>query len=107
MFARFLEFNLKLERKEELLKMVKKDILPLLKKEPGFVEILPFYLEVKPEKVQLIGLWHTKQDVERYERVTFPKIKELLTPYLTTPINIETWVMETTLCEHFVEAMAA
>ena len=44
---------------------------------------------------------------ERYEREAFPKVEEILQPYLTTPITFKTYNVETTLCEHFVQALTA
>lgn len=105
MFARILEFVPKMERKEELIRMVKKDVLPVLKKQTGFLEILPFIPEIKSEKVVVIGLWNERKDFERYEREWFPKVEEMLHPYLTTPITWKFYTVETTLCEHFEKAL--
>ena len=107
MFARMLEFTPKWERKDEFIKVVQKEVLPILKKHNGFLEILPFVPELKTEKVFVISLWMEKKDFERYEREWFPKVEEILRPYLTTPINFRYYTLETTLCEHFVNAMAA
>ncbi|HEY6084222.1 MAG TPA: antibiotic biosynthesis monooxygenase, partial [Nitrospira sp.] len=71
MFARILEFVPKLEKKEEFITVVKKEVLPILKKQPGFLEILPFIPEQKEEKMISITLWMEKQYLERYERETF------------------------------------
>ena len=46
MFARIVEIAYKLEKKDELIKMVRQEILPILKKQPGFLELLPFVPEV-------------------------------------------------------------
>ena len=87
MFARILEFVPKFERKEELVKTVRNEILPMLKKQPGFLELLPFVPEIRNEKVINITLWMEKKDAERYEREVFPKVEQILQPYLTTPIT--------------------
>jgi len=107
MFARMLEFTPKWDRKDEFIKLVQKEVLPILKKQNGFLEILPLVPEQKTEKVHVISLWTEKKDFERYEREWFPKVEEILRPYLTTPINFRYYTLETTLCEHFVNAMAA
>lgn len=107
MFARVVEFIPKFEKKDEFVKTVKNEILPLLKKQPGFLEILPLYPENRNEKVFNITLWMEKKDAERYERETFPKIEKILQPYLVTPITTKLYMVETTLCEHFVNALAA
>jgi hypothetical protein len=108
MFARILEFEVKLEKKEEFVKKVKHEVLPILKKQIGFLEILPFFPEkMREEKVINITLWATKPDAVRYEKETYAQVQEILRPYLTTPITVKPYVVETTLCEHFVETLAA
>lgn len=106
MFARILEFVPKLEKKEEFIKVVKSEVLPILKKQPGFLEMLPFFPEIKTEKVLTISLWMEKRNAEVYEREWFPKVQEILKPYLTTPITFKYYTVETTLCEHFEKALA-
>jgi quinol monooxygenase YgiN len=107
MFARILEFIPKLEKKEEFIRVVKNEVLPILKKQHGFLEILPFVPELKNEKVITISLWTDKKEVERYEREWFPKVEEIMKPYLTTPITFKYYTVETTLCEHFEKALVA
>ena len=108
MFARILEFEVKQEKKEEFVKVVKNQVLPILKKQNGFLEILPFSPEkMKEERVFIISLWATKPDAERYEREFYPKVYDILKPFLTTPIEVNYYKLETTLCEHFVEALTA
>jgi quinol monooxygenase YgiN len=107
MFARILEFTPKLEKKEEFIKTIKNEVLPILKKQNGFLEFLPFFPEMKNEKMVTITLWMARKDVERYEREWFPKVEEIVRPYLQTPIVNRVYQVETTLCQHFVETLAA
>ena len=108
MFARILDFEVKPEKKEEFVKVVKNEIVPILKKQTGFLEILPFFHErMREEKVITISLWATKADAERYEREIYPKALNILNPFLTTPVTVNYYKLETAVCEHFVEALAA
>jgi hypothetical protein len=107
MFARIVEFSPRMDVKEEFLKKVRNEVLPILKKQHGFLEILPLFPEDKTEKVVAITLWAEKPDAERYEREVYPKVEEILKPYLVTPVVYKHYMVETTLCEHFVEALAA
>ena len=107
MFARIVEFVPKLERKEDFIKVMKNEVLPILKKQHGFLEILPFVPELHNEKMITITLWHEKKDVDRYVRDVFPRVEEIVRPYLTTPMTWKMYNVETTLCEHFVETLAA
>jgi len=107
MFARILDFAVKPEKKEEFVKVMRNQVLPILKKQNGFREILPFFPEKMGEKVFTISLWTTKQDAERYEREFYPKAFDILKPFLATPVQVNYYNLESTLCEHFVEMLAA
>lgn len=108
MFARILEFVPKMEKKEELIRVVTNEILPILEKQNGFLEILPFVPEIKTEKILTVTLWTDKQDFLRYEKEWLPKVEQMIRPYLTTPLVVHNhYTLETTLCEHFEKALAA
>jgi len=108
MFARILDFEVKPEKMEEFVEVIKNEVLPILKKQAGFLEIMPFVPEkMKEDKVFTISLWATKSDAERYEREFYPEALEIVKPFLTTPVRVNRRKLETRLCKHFVEALAA
>ena len=107
MYARIVEFVPRYEMKDEFIKTMKKDVLPILKKQVGFLDVLPLFPEMKNEKAVHITLWMEKKDAERYEREEFPRIEDIIRPFLTTPITWKLYNVETTLCENFVNALAA
>jgi len=105
MFARILEITPKLEKKDELIPTIRQEILPILKKQPGFLELLPFVPELTKEKMVAISLWTEKREAERYVEEVLPKVEQILKPFLAVPITVRTYTVETTLCKHFVEAL--
>ena len=107
MFARILDYEVKLEKKEEFVKVLKNEVLPILGKQTGFLEVLPFFPEqINERKVITISLWATKADAERYEKEFYPKVSGIIKPYVTTPIAVRPYTVETTLCQHFVDELA-
>lgn len=56
MFAHILEITPKLGKKDELINTIRQEILPILKKQPGFLEFLPFHPEVAQEHMIAITL---------------------------------------------------
>jgi quinol monooxygenase YgiN len=107
MFARIVEFFPKAEKKEEFLKVIRVDVLPILKKQPGFLELLPFVPENENEKIVAVTLWAEKRDAERYVREVFPKVSDILRPYLLCPITSKHYKLETSVCPHFMESLTA
>ncbi|MGH9428610.1 MAG: hypothetical protein ACRD2L_20160 [Terriglobia bacterium] len=108
MFARILQFEMHWEKKVEFTKVFKNEILPILKKQAGFLEVLPLFPEMLDDKKVLnISFWATKLDAERYEREWYPKIYDILKPYLTSAVTVKYYTVDTTLCEHFEKALVA
>jgi hypothetical protein len=92
----------------EFIKLFKNEVLPILRKQPGFLEVLPMFPEtVDEKKVFSISFWTTKLEAERYEREWYPKIYDILKPYLLTPVTTRYYTVDTTLCEHFEKALVA
>jgi len=107
MFARVVECVPKYEKKNEFIKTIKNEVLPILKKQTGFLDILPLFPEMKDEKAVYITLWAEKRDAERYHKEVFNRVEDIVRPFLTTPITWKLYNVETTLCEHFVDALTA
>jgi heme-degrading monooxygenase HmoA len=108
MFARIVNFEIKPEKREDLVKVLKNQIVPILKKQNGFLEVLPFLPEkMKTEKVCVVSLWATPSDAARYEKEIYAKVHEILKPFLISPVQVENYHLETTVCERFVETFAA
>jgi hypothetical protein len=107
MFARIIEFTPNREQRDEIASVMRREILPILKSQPGFLEILPFEPENNAEAFLTVTLWAEKRNAERYEREVYPKVEAILKPYLQTPISSKHYTVQTALCHHFVEALTA
>jgi quinol monooxygenase YgiN len=105
MFARIVEIAPKLEKRDELIKVVRLEILPILKKQPGFLELLPFVPEVATEHMFAITLWAEKRDAQKYVDEVFPKIEQIMKPFVTVPVAIRVYTVETSVCKHLVDAL--
>ena len=99
MFIRFLEFTVKPDKKVELVKKVKEDILPILKNYNGFFDLLPWQVETEPTKLFAVSLWYEKKDAEKYENEYFAKVKQIVQPFLTAPVIVKVGLVETEIPE--------
>ena len=107
MFARTLELTVKAEKKPEMIQTAKAEVLPILHKQIGFVQVVALENEVELNKAFVMTLWHTKVDAERYERDTFPKIKQILEPFLMVPPVTKFYTVEESLSERLICSMVA
>ena len=107
MFARIVELFPKLEKQQELLDVARREVLPVLRKQPGFLELLPFIPEVEGDRLVAVTLWAERRDVDRFVREAFPKVSDLVRPYLVAPITSRHYTLESSFCQHFFEALTA
>ncbi|HUC55046.1 MAG TPA: hypothetical protein VMR90_13420 [Candidatus Cybelea sp.] len=81
MFARHLLFEVKPNLVNEFPVTFEKEILPLLRRQKGFLDEL---LLVTPEKreVVAISLWETKEYAETYTREVYPQIEKIVARFI-------------------------
>lgn len=77
MFARHVTLQLKPNMFNEFPVTFEKEILPLLRKQKGFLDEL---LLVTPEKREMvaISLWETKEHAENYHREFYPQVEKIV-----------------------------
>jgi heme-degrading monooxygenase HmoA len=69
---RIVEFTPKPEMKDDIVNFFCREVLPILKKQQGFMEFLPLVPETKTEK-WIVTLWAEKRDADRWVREGYPK----------------------------------
>jgi hypothetical protein len=81
MFAREVVLQLKPNVFNELPITFEKEILPLLRRQKGFLDEL---LLVTPEKreVEAISLWESKEYAETYNRELYPQIEKIMARFI-------------------------
>src|SRR6202795_5151553 len=81
MFARHMMLQLKPNMANEFPVTFEKEILPLLRRQKGFVDELVL---VTPEKRELksISLWESKEYAELYHRQLYPQIEKIMARYV-------------------------
>jgi quinol monooxygenase YgiN len=99
MFIRFLEFTVKPDKKVELVKKIKEEILPILNKNNGFFDLLPWEVETEPTKFYAVSLWYEKKDAQKYEKEYFARVKQIVEPFLTAPVIVKFGPVETVIPE--------
>jgi hypothetical protein len=77
MYMMFIEGELKPGKKDEFLKAWISQILPLLKKQEGFVDEI-LLLEEGSQQPCGLSFWKTRGHCERYQREGFPQAKNFV-----------------------------
>ena len=87
MFTRTVEVTTKSGKARELATVINDKVLPILKKQQGFVDETVLVSDTEPNRMIGLSFWNSKEDAERYHREGYPKVSELLSPLLeSTPV---------------------
>ena len=107
MFTRIVECTVKPDKRDELLQRLRNEILPLLQKQPGFMDEIGLVSEHDPERMVAISFWKTREDAERYHRDNFPRVQDIVKPYLKGSMKVETYNVEESTIHRIAAGKAA
>jgi heme-degrading monooxygenase HmoA len=77
MFARNVALRLKPNALNEFRQIFEKQVLPLLRKQPGFKDVFTFAMAGGTD-VTAISLWDTKEQAEAYKTTGYPQVVKSL-----------------------------
>ena len=87
-FARNVHFQIKSGKEQEYASLFEKDVLPMLRKQSGFLEEVTL---VNPKGAHSISLWDNRQNADTYQTATYPQVLAKLTPVIEGTPTIETY----------------
>ena len=107
MFTRVVEITTKTGKSHELANTIHEKVLPILKKQSGFVDETVLTSDMESNRVLALSFWKTKDDAERYHREQYPKVTEMLSPLLETAPVIRTFNVHTSTPHKIAAGKAA
>ena len=90
MFARIVEAHIKSNVTADFINTINREVLSILRDQPGFVDEYTYALEETPDRVVAISIWETKDDATRYAKANFEKVKKALDRFLVQPLQVRT-----------------
>jgi quinol monooxygenase YgiN len=106
MIARHIEVTLKPDKFTDFKNLYEKEVLPLLKRETGFLDSITLMPENATDRIVTISLWRTRQDCDNYNKRNYPKVLEILRPFLADTPKVSYFTVEHTTFRK-VETVAA
>lgn len=107
MFTRVVEINSKSGKASELANTIHEKVLPILKKQKGFVDEIVLTSDAEPNRIIGLSFWNSKEDAERYHREQYPKVNEILSPFLEGAPVIRTFNVHTSTTHRIAAGKAA
>ena len=91
MYTRVVELNTKSGKASELTTIINNNVLPILKKQAGFVDETLLVSDTDSDRVLALSFWNTREDAERYNREQYPAVHEMVRHLLETEPAIRTF----------------
>jgi quinol monooxygenase YgiN len=107
MFTRIVEINAKSGKVSELANTINDKVLPILKKQAGFVDEAVLTSDTEPNRIIGLSFWNSKEDAMRYHQDGYPKVNEILSPLLESTPVIRTFDVHTSTTHRIAAGKAA
>ena len=94
MFGRQVTLKLKANSAAELTRISDDEIIPILRKQKGFLDETTF---IAPERSEAIAnsFWNTKEDAEAYNRTGYPEVLKTLSKVIEGTPTVRTFEFAT------------
>ena len=107
MFTRIVELTTKPGQNEQLSATINNKVLPILKRQKGFVDEMVLVSDKEANRVLGISFWNTKQDAEQYHRAEYGNVQDALRPLLDGEPMIRTFEVHTSTTHKIATGKAA
>jgi heme-degrading monooxygenase HmoA len=107
MYTRIVEITSKSGKSRELCNTIEEKIVPILKKQTGFVDETLLVSDVDSNEVLGLSFWNSKEDAERYNQEQYPKVHEMLKQLIETEPEIRTFDVQASTTRQITARKAA
>jgi len=107
MFTRVVEIHTKTGKARDFNATLNEKVLPILKKQSGFVDEITLVSSTEPDRILALSFWDTEEQAERYNREQFPTVSEIIRPLLETAPKVETFNVDTSTMHKIATGKAA
>jgi len=107
MFTRIVELSSKPGKSHQLAETINDKILPILKKQKGFVDETVFVSDEENNRVVALGFWNTKEDAEQYHRAEYQNVHEEIRHLLESEPVIHTFNVHSSTSPRIAAGKAA
>jgi heme-degrading monooxygenase HmoA len=107
MFTRIVELTTKNGKARELSRTINDKVLSLVRNQKGFVDEIMLVSTQNPDRLLAMSFWESKEDAEKYNRDTFPKVNEIIRGLIEGPPKVQTFDVEDSTAHNIKAGKAA
>jgi heme-degrading monooxygenase HmoA len=107
MYTRVVELISKSGKARELANTINEKVLPILKKQAGFVDEAVLASDTEATRVLALSFWNSRDDAVRYHREQYPAIQEMMRHLLEGEPVIRTFNVDSSTTHRITAGKAA
>ena len=107
MFTRTVEIHTKPGKGKELSTVVNEKVLPLLRRQPGFVDEITLVSSSNPDQILAISFWQSENEAEQYNSTQYSTVRQIVDPFLDGSPNVRTFNVDTSTFHKIARGKAA
>ena len=107
MYSRIVECRVRPDKRDEFSRKLRDQVMPILQKQPGFVDTIGLIHETDTGRVLAISFWQRKEDADRYAQQHFKEVLEIIRPIIDGDPRVETFQVETSASSKLLSTQAA
>ena len=107
MFTRIVELTTKPGKNKQLSDTINDKVLPILKKQQGFVDETVLVSDKEDNRVLSLSFWNRREDAEEYHRAEYQKVHDLVRHLLEAEPMIRTFDVHTSTTHRIAAGKAA
>jgi heme-degrading monooxygenase HmoA len=95
MYTRVVEITSKSGKARELCNSIDDKVLPILKKQAGFVDETVIVSDTEPNRILALSFWRSREDAQRYEREQYDNVQKAVQHLLESAPVVRTFDVHT------------
>ncbi|MCU1297355.1 MAG: hypothetical protein JWO91_1633 [Acidobacteriaceae bacterium] len=107
MYTRVVELTSKSGKARELCNTIDDKVLPILKRQAGFVDETVMASDTESNQVLALSFWNTQEDAQRYEQEQFDTVQKTIQHLLETAPVVRTFDVHTSTARRVATDKAA
>ena len=107
MFTRIVELTTKPGKNEQLSATINDKVLPILKKQRGFVDEMILVSDKEDNRVVGLSFWNTKEDAEQYHRTEYQHVHDMIRHLIESEPVIRTFNVHSSTSHRIAAGKAA
>jgi heme-degrading monooxygenase HmoA len=107
MYTRIVEVTAKTGKSRDLANTIHEKVLPILKRQPGFVDETVLLSDTEPDHVVALSSWNKQEDAERYHNKDFKIVRETIESLMACEPMVRTFNLHSSTTHKIAAGKAA